>query len=146
MLTNSEPGGIVRKKGGYSDDANDFNHAPDSLGNPVSGRKRGLGLGNFLFSGRSGRPFSPPALIVWGISWAVAAMCAGIYLLLNHTSIRAQLILMFTWSGISGLFALLALTAAALQGIPEMIPAPTALLIAASGAGVASCRLARRRR
>ena len=62
-MTNSEPGGIVRKKGGYSDDANDFNHTRDSLGNPVSGRKRGLGLGNFLFSGRSGRAAVLPARI-----------------------------------------------------------------------------------
>ena len=116
-------------------------------GIPFLAGSAALVWGIFCFlGGPDGQPFSPPALIVWGISWAVAAMCAGIYLLLNHMSIRAQLLLMFTWSGISGLFALLALTAAALQGIPEMIPAPAALLIAACGAGVASCRLARRRR
>lgn len=56
-------------------------------GIPFLAGSAALVWGIFCFlGGPDGRPFSPPALIVWGISWAVAAMCAGIYLLLNHTS------------------------------------------------------------
>lgn len=102
--------------------------------------------GIFCFlGGPEGRPWSAAALIAWGISWTVAAACAGLYLLLNRTSARARLVLLIAWAGLSGLFAFFALTAAALKGVPEMISAAAVLLIAACAAGVAACRLARRR-
>lgn len=47
--------------------------------------------GIFCFlGGPEGRPWSAAALIAWGISWTVAAACAGIYLLLNRVSARAR--------------------------------------------------------
>lgn len=102
--------------------------------------------GIFCFlGGPEGRPWSAAALIAWSISWTVAAACAGIYLLLNRTSARARLVLLIAWAGLSGLFALFALTAAALKVVPEMISAAAVLLVAACVAGVAACRLARRR-
>ena len=55
--------------------------------------------GIFCFlGGPEGRPWSAAALIAWGISWAVAAACAGLYLLLNRTSARARLVLLIAWA------------------------------------------------
>lgn len=102
--------------------------------------------GIFCFlGGPEGRPWFAVALIAWGVSWTIAAACAGIYLLLNRAAARARLVLLIAWAGLSGLFALFALTAAALKGVPEMIPAAAVLMVAACVAGVAACRLARRR-
>ena len=102
--------------------------------------------GIFCFlGGPEGRPWSAAALIAWSISWTVAAACAGFYLLLNRAAARARLVLLIAWTGLSGLFALFALTAAALKGVPEMIPAAAVLMVAACAAGVVACRLARRR-
>ncbi len=100
--------------------------------------------GVFCFlGGPDGRSWSPSALIAWGVSWGIAAACAGLYLLLNRGSTRARRLLLIAWTALLGAAGVIGLLTAVFQGVPAAAFAPAVLLILD---GLVTATLFRRKR
>ena len=99
--------------------------------------------GVFCFlGGPDGRSWSPSALIAWGVSWGIAAACAGLDLLLNRGSTRARRLLLIAWTALPGAAGVIGLLTAVFQGVPAAF-APAVLLILD---GLVTAALFRRKR